>query len=203
MTGVIGEANKLYIRDICNGWGISRTLVQKAIKQHTISGVRNDQGKWCFDKSEIERWRGKAKNDLQNSENKDEIIIILKGQIADLKEQVQKKDEQIFGLQQSMHDQMKLLTFHGNTDQSTKLQEEIEKRDRQIEKLTNLKVEHVVEAIKPKAPSSTFVKAIRSNKTISEEKEDSPTRKEPVLSSTQRSEFMEQLRRKYLKNLEE
>lgn len=203
MTGVIGEANKLYIRDICNGWGISRTLVQKAIKQHTISGVRNDQGKWCFDKSEIERWRGKAKNDSQGIENKDEIIILLKGQIADLKEQVQKKDEQIFGLQQSMHDQMKLLTFHGNTDQSTKIQEEIEKKDKQIEKLTKLKVEDVVEAIKPKIPSNTFVKAIRPNKTISEEKENSTARKEPVLSSSKRSEFMKELRQKYLKNLEE
>ena len=155
MTGIINEDSMLYIADIIDKWGISRPLIQRAIKEHTISGIRNDEGKWCFDSSEIERWRGKSNKATQNAENKDEVIVLLKEQNVMLREQLQKKDEQIEKLQLSMQDQMKLLTYSGagSTAEMAKLQEKIDKKDKELDKLSLLKVEAVVKALRADRPT--------------------------------------------------
>ena len=54
-----------------------------------------------------------------------------------------------------MQDQMKLLTYSGSTAEMAKLQEKIDKKDKELDKLSLLKVEAVVKALRADRPEPT------------------------------------------------
>ena len=49
---------KITIRDIQKQWYISRATVMKALKSGVLTGVKDDDGRWQIEASEVVRWRG-------------------------------------------------------------------------------------------------------------------------------------------------
>lgn len=109
---------KITISEIKNQFGISRTKVMKAIKSGDFSGVKDDNGWWTFEVSEVVRCFGEpvsktpytANNETVGTpSNQPENNALLGSVISTLQEQLAEKDKQIEKLQEANRNQLLLI----------------------------------------------------------------------------------------------
>jgi hypothetical protein len=81
----------LLIKDITRQWRISRDSVMKSLKSGKVSGRKDSEGRWTFTHAEVVRWRGEPRaddtrgtslKDSKDSDLKDDLIAVLKEQLA-------------------------------------------------------------------------------------------------------------------------
>jgi len=105
------------ISGIRKHWGVSRTKVMKSIKSGILTGIKDDNGWWTFETSEIVRCFGEPVPNTPNTpepertvtpvvppENntlQDKLISNYEEQVSQLREQLAVKDEQIERLQET------------------------------------------------------------------------------------------------------
>ena len=143
------------IQEICSRWNISRPTVMKPISERKLIGEKDRQGKWGFETSNVILWRGEpasASEALAAPVAQPSMIATLlkmaEDHIATLKEQLDVKDRQLAESQETMREQMRLLTYAGpaltkTTDEVEELKQQLAQKDRQLAKLEKVMVEKV------------------------------------------------------------
>jgi pyridoxal/pyridoxine/pyridoxamine kinase len=82
------------ISDIVKQWKVSRPTIQKRLKSGALSGVKDDNGKWEIDSSEVVRVFGEPGNGDSNVATnivmveQSELTAVLKDQVNMLKDQL-------------------------------------------------------------------------------------------------------------------
>lgn len=156
----MNEQKPITIQDVCERWQISRPTVMQAIAKRKLIGAKR-QGKWFFYPSAVVQWRGEAPEELEPAlapevsaapaADPSMIATLLKmaeDHIATLKEQLDVKDRQLAESQETMREQMRLLTYAGpaltkTTDEVEELKQQLAQKDRQLAKLEKVMVEKV------------------------------------------------------------
>ena len=141
----MNEQKPITIQDVCERWQISRPTVMQAIAKRKLIGAKR-QGKWFFYPSAVVQWRGEAPEELEPAlapevsaapaADPSMIATLLKmaeDHIATLKEQLDVKDRQLAESQETMREQMRLLTYAGPA--LTKKTDEVEDKTSKIESL--------------------------------------------------------------------
>jgi len=156
------EQKPITIQDVCDKWQISRPTVMAAISERKLIGEKQN-GKWFFYPSAVVQWRGEAPEQLEpasapvasaapaSAAEPSMIAVFLKmaeDHIATLKEQLNVKDQQLAASQETMREQMRLLTYAGpalskTTDEMEELKQQLAQKDRQLDKLEKVMVEKV------------------------------------------------------------
>lgn len=152
------------IQDVCIRWDISRPTVMKAIAERKLIGEKQD-GKWFFDPAAVVRWRGEPnltqhqRDELVHRPSMAEptptaaLLKMAEDYISSLKEQLEVKDRQLAESQETMREQMRLLTYAGpalskSGDEVAQLKAELAKKDEQMEKLAKVTAEKVAQLVK-------------------------------------------------------
>ena len=157
----MNEQKPITIQDVCERWQISRPTVMQAIAKRKLVGAKR-QGKWFFYPSSVVQWRGEPPEELEPAsvpvasaapaESESSMITTLlkmaEDHIATLKEQLDVKDRQLAESQETMREQMRLLTYAGpaltkTTDEVEELKQQLAQKDRQLAKLEKVMVEKV------------------------------------------------------------
>lgn len=156
----MNEQKPITIQDVCERWQISRPTVMQAIAKRKLVGAKR-QGKWFFYPSSVVQWRGEPPEELEPASvpvasaapaaDPSMIATLLKmaeDHIATLKEQLDVKDRQLAESQETMREQMRLLTYAGpaltkTTDEVEELKQQLAQKDRQLAKLEKVMVEKV------------------------------------------------------------
>lgn len=158
----MNEQKPITIQDVCDQWQISRPTVMAAIADRKLIGEKQN-GKWFFYPSAVVQWRGEAPEQLEpasapeaaaapaSAAEPSMIAVFLKmaeDHIATLKEQLNVKDQQLAESQETMREQMRLLTYAGpalskTADEVQELKQQLAKKDKELAKLEKVMVEKV------------------------------------------------------------
>jgi len=131
----------------------------KAISERKLIGDKDRNGKWQFEVDNVIRWRGEpldaevipvspVEPDPSEVSPTAQYMKLAEDYIASLKEQLSVKDHQIGEHQETLREQLRLLTYAGpamekQNDEVELLKQELQKKDEQIEKLTQETAEKV------------------------------------------------------------
>jgi len=130
-----------------------------AIADRKLIGEKQN-GKWFFYPSAVVQWRGEAPEQLEPASAPEvsaapaepsmiaTLLKMAEDHIATLKEQLDVKDLQLAESQETMREQMRLLTYAGpaltkTTDEVEELKQQLAQKDRQLAKLEKVMVEKV------------------------------------------------------------
>ena len=155
----MNEQKPITIQDVCEQWQISRPTVMAAIADRKLIGEKQN-GKWFFYPSAVVQWRGEAPEQLEPASAPEvsaapaepsmiaTLLKMAEDHIATLKEQLDVKDLQLAESQETMREQMRLLTYAGpaltkTTDEVEELKQQLAQKDRQLAKLEKVMVEKV------------------------------------------------------------
>jgi hypothetical protein len=153
------------IQEVCDRWEISRPTVMKAIAERKLIGEKQE-GKWFFEPASVVRWRGEPR--LTEADHRSieaeksstgepsptaALLKMAEDYISSLKEQLEVKDRQLAESQETMREQMRLLTYAGPAlsnagDEVAQLKAELAKKDQQMEKLAKVTAEKVAQLVK-------------------------------------------------------
>ena len=144
------------IQEICSRWNISRPTVMKAISERKLIGEKDRQGKWGFETSNVVMWRGEPGDvpmpptAAKATETTPMLLLMrtMEEYISTLKSQLDVKDRQLSESQETMREQMRLLTYAGpalskTTDEVGELKQQLAEKDQQMAKLEKVMVEKV------------------------------------------------------------
>jgi hypothetical protein len=151
------------IQEICSRWNISRPTVMKAVSERKLVGKKNRQGKWGFETANVVLWRGEPLETenayrataapptaVKPAETGPMLLLMktMEDYIKTLKGQLEVKDIQLADTQDTMREQMRLLTFVGPALTSTneeivQLKQELAAKEVQLEKVMKATAEQV------------------------------------------------------------
>ena len=158
----MNDSKPITIQEVCERWSISRPTVMQAISKRKLIGIKIT-GKWFFEPAAVVRWRGEpdltqtqAQQPLQaaaapvaaESSPASQWLSLAEDFIASLKDQLDVKDKQIAEHQETLREQLRLLTYAGpamekQNDEVEQLKLELRKKDQQLVKLEKVMVEKV------------------------------------------------------------